>query len=59
MLITAVPIDPPTCCIVLTRAAATPESCGATPAVAVFIDGAITMPMAKPISISPGSTPPT
>ena len=58
MLSTAVPIEPPTCCIVLTSAAATPESCGCTPAVAVFIDGAITMPIAKPMRISAGSTPP-
>ena len=32
-----VPIDPPTCCIVLTSAEATPESSRATPAVAVLM----------------------
>lgn len=37
VLSTEVPIDPPTCCMVLTRAEATPESSGATPAVAVLI----------------------
>ena len=59
VLSTAVPTEPPTCCMVLTSAEATPASCGCTPAVAVFIDGAMTMPIAKPMKISDGSTPPT
>ena len=52
----AVPIDPPTCCIVLTSAEATPESRRATPKVAVLIAGAKIMPKPRPRASSAGST---
>jgi hypothetical protein len=43
-----VPIDPPTCCIVLASAEATPESRRGTPAVAVLMAGAKIMPSPGP-----------
>ncbi len=51
-----VPIDPPTCCMVLTRADATPESSRATPAVAVLMAGAKIMPKPRPMISRAGST---
>ena len=39
MLSNAVPIEPPTCWVALTRALATPASCGATPIRAVLLNG--------------------
>jgi hypothetical protein len=56
VLSAAVPIDPPTCCVVLTNAEATPESCRATPTVAVLMAGAKIMPKPRPRAISAGST---
>jgi len=44
VLSSAVPIEPPICCPVLSVAEATPASCGGTPNVAVFIDGAMVKP---------------
>jgi len=52
-----VPMDPPTCCIVLTMADATPESSRRTPAVAVLMAGAMIMPKPSPITSRAGSTP--
>ena len=54
-----VPIDPPTCCMVLTSAEATPESWRGTPAVAVLMAGAKIMPKPRPMMSRAGSTPPT
>jgi regulatory LuxR family protein len=51
-----VPIDPPICWPVLSVAEATPASCGATPNVPVFIDGAIVKPKPRPAAISGPST---
>ena len=51
-----VPIEPPSCCPVLTVAEATPASCGATPNVPVFIDGAIVKPKPRPATSSGPST---
>ena len=44
-----VPIDPPTCCMVLTSAEATPESWRWEEAVAVLIAGAKIMPKPRPM----------
>ena len=52
----AVPIEPPTCCMVLTSAEATPESCRATPAVAVLMAGEKIMPKPRPMATSGGTT---
>ena len=56
VLNSAVPIDPPTCCIVLTIAEATPASLGCTPNVAVAIAELNTSPMPAPMTRIPGST---
>jgi hypothetical protein len=56
VLSTAVPIEPPTCWLVLTIADATPASEGSTPSVAVLIAGAKTRPRPTPITSSAGST---
>ncbi len=48
----AVPMEPPTCCEVLTVAEVTPESRAATPAVAVEKTGMNVSPMPRPISSS-------
>ena len=56
VLSSAVPIEPPICCDVLTIADATPESWRGTPSVAVANDGATTRPKPRPIRISDGST---
>ena len=50
------PIDPPTCCMVLTSAEATPESWRGTPAVAVLMAGAKIMPKPRPRMSRAGST---
>ena len=55
-LSSAVPIEPPTCCIVLTIAEATPVSARSTPNVAVWKAGGKMLPMPMPIRISAGST---
>src|ERR1039457_3278288 len=52
-----VPIEPPTCCMVLTSADATPESSRLTPAVAVLMAGAMFMPKPNPMTRRAGSTP--
>ncbi len=52
----AVPTEPPTCCIVFTVAEATPASCGSTPSVAVLIEVDIAVPMPRPMTISGPST---
>src|SRR3954465_5156515 len=57
VLSSAVPTEPPTCCIVLTVAEATPASVPSTPSVAVFIAGDITSPIPTPITSRAGSTP--
>jgi len=54
VLSAAVPIDPPTCCIVLTSAEATPESWRATPVVAVLMAGAKIIPKPRPRASSVG-----
>src|ERR1700689_5493005 len=51
-----VPIEPPTCWPVLSVAEAAPASCGATPNVPVFIDGAVVKPKPSPASSSGPST---
>jgi len=56
VLSSAVRIEPPTCCDVLTIAEATPASARATPAVAVAIAGAKTRPSPTPMTSSEGST---
>src|ERR1700733_13734542 len=53
-----VPIEPPTCWPVLSVAEAAPVSCGATPNVPVFIDGAIVKPKPSPATTSGRGTPP-
>src|SRR6201996_593263 len=53
----AVPTDPPTCCMVLTDADATPASCGWTPRGAVLIDVDIAVPRPSPMRISGPTTP--
>ncbi|KQN39194.1 hypothetical protein ASE87_15470 [Frigoribacterium sp. Leaf44] len=56
MLSSAVPIDPPTCWLVLTMAEATPAWPRSTPSVAVWIDAGMIEPMPKPSTIKAGST---
>jgi hypothetical protein len=53
----AVPSAPPTCWAALTVAEATPESCGSTPRVALFIAVAKMKPRPTAISSSPGRIP--
>src|SRR6195952_1780761 len=53
----AVPTDPPTCCMVFTDADATPASPGSTPRVAVLIDVDIAVPSPSPMRISGPRTP--
>ena len=55
MLSAAVPIEPPTCCMVLTSAEATPESRRATPAVAVLMAGEKIMPKPRPMTTNAGA----
>ena len=52
----ASPSDPPTCCVVLSRPEASPESWGATPVVAAIVIGTNDIP--RPIAriTSAGST---
>jgi len=57
VLSAAVPIEPPTCCMVLTSAEATPESRRATPAVAVLMAGEKIMPKPRPRPTKAGTTP--
>ena len=54
MLSSAAPIEPPICWPVDTIAEATPASDWRTPAVAEFIDGAMIIPIPRPITIRPG-----
>jgi hypothetical protein len=51
-----VPIEPPSCCPVLTVAEATPASRGATPKVPVLNTGANTRPKPTPMISSEGRT---
>lgn len=52
----AVPMEPPTCWDVFTVAEATPASSSLTPAVAMFIAGAMMRPKPRPVRISCGMT---
>ena len=54
VLSSAVPTEPPICWAVLTVAEATPASAGATPLVAVAIDGAMISPNPAPMTSRPG-----
>ncbi|CAB4936411.1 unannotated protein [freshwater metagenome] len=54
VLRSAVPIEPPTCCMVFTVADATPESSGATPEIAPCMAGAMVAPSPRPMMIRPG-----
>ena len=54
VLSSAVPIDPPTCWLVLTVAEATPANERSTPSVAVCIDAGMIEPMPKPMIMSGG-----
>jgi len=56
VLSSAVPIEPPICCIVFTIAEATPASLGSTPKVAVAIAALKTSPRPKPMIMIPGRT---
>ena len=55
-LSTAVPTEPPTCCMVFTIADATPASSRATPCVAVAMAGATMLPNPTPMTSRAGST---
>lgn len=50
----AMPMEPPTCWDVFTRAEATPASSSLTPAVATFMAGAMISPSPRPVKISCG-----
>jgi len=52
----AVPTEPPTCCMVLTIADAAPAARGATPYVALLIAGAKIRPKPRPSTTSEGRT---
>ncbi len=56
VLSSAVPIDPPTCWVVLTIADATPESLAFTPMVPTSKQQANTRPRPRPVTSRPGST---
>ena len=56
VLSSAVPTEPPTCCMVLTVADATPASSGSTPDTAPCMAGAIDAPSPTPMINSAGRT---